>query len=258
LWARASALNRHLECPAASWLPRDENGNWVPGYLQKPEDFIEPFEDNAKDSVFAEWGTKMHLAKENSPIAEQPFLGKMEPHRERLWPLSLGKHEISISYNCRTGQVIEGPTHGANAWKRLQGPDTVTGTADWVGTIPCGDLWIDDLKTGHATPDPASVQLKFYAMAFYKLRGYPKSKTKQVRTSVTHWRREWDEPKRIWTILTWAQLEEFEQELILAWRHAIGKEPHARPGIHCAYCPSLQVCDAINGIEYEKIGLDDL
>lgn len=267
MWARASQLTRHLECPAASWLPRDEDGQWNPGYLQNPDEFITPFEDNQESSIFAEWGTKMHLAKENPSLAEQPFIGHVEPHRERLWPTALGRHEIPIKYNCRTKQVIECPESilrngGKDAWKRLSGPDDITGTADWVGTIPTGDLWIDDLKTGHATPDPLSDQLLFYALSFFKLdiqKGIRTlTDTKIVRTSATHWRRDKDEPVRYWAQVTWLQLEEFEERIQLAWRHATGKEPAAKPGIWCNYCPSLVVCSAINGVEYSKIGEDEI
>lgn len=259
MWARASALHRHLECAAASWLPRDEHGNWVPGYLQNPSDFLTPFEDNREDNIFAEWGTSMHLAKENGPGADNHFLDIVNPHRERLWPVNLGRHEIAVAYNCRTRNVSECPAKdGTEAWKKLRGPDDVTGTCDWVGTIPTGDLWVDDLKTGYQTPDPSSPQLMFYALCFFKLMAYNKTPTKTVRSSVTHWRREWTEPKRIWTQITWLQLEEFEEQLQAAWRHAKGNNPRPIQGVHCNYCPSLMVCDAVNGVEYNKIGEDEI
>lgn len=259
MWARASALHRHIECPAASWLPRDEHGNWEPGYLQPASEFVYPFEDNQPDNEFAEWGTNMHLAAEGHPGTEPFFLDKVTPHRERMWPLSLGRHEIPVKYNCRMRAAIACPESvlikgGKEAWKRLANPDEVTGTADWVGNIPSGDLWIDDLKTGYQTPDPMSDQLLFYALCFFKLAGTNQTPHKIVRTSVTHWRRDWDEPKRYWAQVTWLQLEEFEERLVLSWKRASGKSPKAKPGVHCNYCPSLMVCDAINGIEYAKIG----
>lgn len=261
MWARASNLDRHLECPAASWLPRDEHGEWRPGYLQNEANFIVPFEDNKEDSVFAEWGTKMHLAKELSPLAEDPYSSIVAPHQARMWPSELmyeWGHEIPVRFNCRTRIATQGPRHGSEAWKKLSSPDDVTGTCDWVGTLTNGELWVDDLKTGHATPDPCSNQLKFYAMCFMLIRGLNKGPNSTVRVSATHWRREWEKPERIWSQLKWSQLEEFQEQLVGAWRHALGNElgvsPRPQPGVHCNYCPSLMVCEAINGIDYTKIG----
>jgi hypothetical protein len=267
MWARASSLHRHLECPAASHLPRDEKGEWVPGYLVDPRDAEIPDSDeypNQGDSIFAEHGTQMHLAKENSPFASDPWLAEMNPFRERLWPSTLGRHEIPVSYNCRTRKVAEGPHDGADSWKGRQGPDCVTGTTDWVGSIPSGDLWIDDLKTGHAIPDPLSVQFKFYAMCFLKLRhqlGDIKDLNPRriVRTSATHWPRgEYydkvsnDPFTRYWAQLTWLDLEEFEEDLCRAWR-ITRKIRVPIPGTHCTYCPSLEVCEAINGVTRIKL-----
>lgn len=264
MWARASSLHRHLECPAASWLPRDEKGEWVPGYLVDPRNADVPDSEeypNAGDSIFAEWGTQMHLAKENSPFASDPWLSYVNPHRDRLWPSHLGRHEIPVSYNCKTGKVLEGPHDGADSWKGRRGSDEITGTADWIGHIPTGDIWVDDLKTGHAIPDPSSVQLKFYALCFVKLANQEGlidlNKRRTVRVSATHWMRQDDEPTRYWSQLTWLDLEEYEESLQRAWR-ITRKQPIAIPGTHCLYCPSLEICEAINGLRRVELKQKEL
>lgn len=261
MWARASALDRHLECPASSYYPRDENGEWVKGYLQSEKDFVVPFEDNVEDNIFAEWGNEMHKAKESAEDASPIFLSRVSPHRDRLWPASLGVHEITVKYNCKTGIATQGPSDRAKAgaWKKFAGPDEITGTADWSGNLPKGDLWIDDLKTGYKTPDPCSNQLKFYALCIFKIKGLAKTPLATVRLSATHWRRDWDEPRRYWTQITWPQLEEFETRLRDSWRTTIGhKGKTPVQGLHCNYCPSLMVCSAVNGIDYERIGENEL
>jgi len=259
MWARASALTRHLNCAAASWLPRDERQEWVPGYLENPNGAMVPDSDmypNQGDSVFAEWGTQMHLAKENSPFASDPWLGYVNPERSRLWPSLLGRHEIPYAYNCRTGRVLQGPSDGADSWKGRQGPDYITGTTDWVGNVPsgkdkAGDYWIDDLKTGHATPDPLSDQFKFYALCALRWANQEGlidlNPRRTCRTSATHWPRSADKPTRYWSQITWAELEEFEDEIKRAWRNAL-RGPEAVPGTHCLYCSSMDVCEAINGV----------
>ncbi len=122
-WARASALHRHLECPAASWLPRAERGKWHPGYLVAADSLVRPRgPDPEDDSVLAEWGTQMHLAKEGSPDAADPWESWMAPHRERLWPAGLGVHEQAWAYDCRTGIVtLAPPGVDKDAWKQSRG-----------------------------------------------------------------------------------------------------------------------------------------
>lgn len=261
MWARASALDRHLVCPAASWLPRDEHGEWRAGYLADNSRFTIPLEDNKEDSIFAEWGTEMHLAKEGSNAAGEEFLARVNPHRDRMWPFEIGQHEVPVKYNCRTGIAIKGPASGGEAWKKLSGPDEVTGTCDWVGRLATEMIWVDDLKTGYQTPDPACNQLKFYAMCFMLMEPKVDKRVFKVMSSVTHWRREWDAPRRIWTTLTYDMLAQFQEELNQAWRHATGSVgltgPIPIPGPHCNYCPSLEVCSAINGYEYDKVGEDE-
>src|SRR5678815_5624886 len=176
-WARASALSRHLECPAASHLPILDRGTWFQGYLAKGtlvappgrEDvFISPPED---DSSAADRGTAMHAAKANVPEAQDPWLEWVEPHRERLWPNRLGEHEVTVSWNCRTKslELYRSDVEQARTdWKMAQPDDCVVGTCDWWAQLPSGEPWIDDLGTGWCPKDPLSAQNLFYLMCRMK------------------------------------------------------------------------------------------
>lgn len=243
-WARASALYRHLECPQASWLPRAERGLWRPGYLATGPLLTQPGPIPEDDSVLATWGIQMHLAKEGSPDAQDPWLSTVEPQRERLWPAELGKHEVPVAYDCRTGEVEVGPLEGdKDLWKETRGPNAVTGTIDWYGRIPSGEPWVDDLKTGWARPQLTSPQMLFYALVASRHMGSP-----TVRISITHWRRDWDEPERRWQQVGPAVLHEFEDQVRAAWRRAIANEG-AKAGPWCRFCPSLGVCPS--GLQLE-------
>lgn len=249
-WARSSSLDRHLECAAASWLPRTDRGAWQPGYLvSEPLDLTllpPPGED---DSFLAEWGTSMHLAKEGSPLAADPWISWMEPHRDRLWPATLGHHEVPFALCCVTGKVwLWSPDDGdKDRWKRSRGPTCITGTMDWWGRLPGGEPWVDDLKTGWFAPNITCPQMLIYALVASKVAGHP-----TVRISITHWRRGWEEPERKWQQVGPATLEAFEDELRAAYRRAAGPNPVPRPGMHCKYCPSMLVCPAVVGEATEK------
>jgi hypothetical protein len=242
-WARASALFRHLECPAASEYPRAERGAWRPGYLATEPLMANPAPPPDDDSVLAKWGTEMHKAKEGHPEANDLWLTTMDPHRERYWPAALGRHEVPVSYDCRTRTVEVGlqvARGDQDRWKESRGVNCVTGTTDWWGRLPGGEPWVDDLKTGWAPPQVLSPQMLFYALVASRHEGAP-----QVRVSVTHWRRDWDEPERKWQVAGPVLLQTFEDELIAAWQRAIRREG-PKAGAHCRFCPSLGVCPAGN------------
>lgn len=244
-WARASALHRHLECPAASWLPRAERGQWHSGYLvtaplvRTGALLVTPDDD----SVMADWGTAMHLAKEDLKSSADPWRSWMEPHRETLWPTHLGQHEVPWSYDCRTGRIEMWHTGQGDAdeWKKSRGATCVTGTTDWLGALPAGEPWVDDLKTGWPVPALTTPQMLMYALMAAR-----RAESQTVRISVTHWRRGWEEPERRWQQVGPATLEAFEDEVRVAWRRA-ASGPEARPGLHCRYCPSSTVCPAVIG-----------
>jgi hypothetical protein len=244
-WARSSALDRHLECAAASWLPRTDRGQWQQGYLVATPLVVDPkWPTPENDSMLADWGTQMHLAKEGAPNACDPWLSWMEPHRERLWPTGLGVHEQPWSFDCRTGAVeMWTPADGdKDRWKASRGPSCITGTTDWHGWIPSGEPWVDDLKTGFYPPAVTCPQMLMYALIAAKVTGHP-----TVRLSITHWRRGWEDPERKWQQVGPVTLEAFEDELRAAWARAAGPNPMPRAGSHCRYCPSSAVCPTVVG-----------
>lgn len=257
-WARASELERHLACPAASNLPRLERGKWEPAYLMDkdlvftaPTIAVEP-----EDTSFADWGTAMHAAKAGDDTP--PWSEWLEPHRETLWPARLGRHEQCVAYDCRQDKVILGPSlsSGASkaerdAWKAAQSVDCVTGESDWWAELPTGEGWVDDLKTGWAKPDPLSAQIMFYASCRLLV-----AQGDTVRLSHTWWPRakEPTEPSRegLWRQLGVGHVEAFLADVRRAWRAAVWAKNHPaydpRPGAHCLYCKSASVCSRGDGI----------
>ena len=188
----------------------------------------------------------MHLAKAGDPRAADPWVSWMAPHRERLYPGTLGIHEAPVAFDCRTGSVVRGPIVGGDEWKDSRGPSCVTGTCDWLAQLPTGEPWVDDLKTGWPTPDALSNQLKFYALCAVRLTG----RKTGARTSATHWRRGWTEPERHWRKITREQLDDFEDQLREAWNAARRADAEPMTGPHCRYCPSLQVCPKHQGVTH--------
>ncbi len=257
-WARASSLHRHMVCPASCSLPQYDRGTWRPGFLQSvtPEQLTEREQTSLeldKQTVWggsADWGTMMHAAKAGLPVPDE-YRNLMGPHRERLWPARLGLHEIGMSFDCRQRTVdicVAGTADEIDAWKKSRGDDCVVGSVDWWAELPTGEPWIDDLKTGWQTPEVVTEQTKFYLMC--RMRGAQFASWQTGRVSITHWsKRGYDsgdqpEPTRegLWKQLSRFTLDEFEEDLVIAWRRAIEQEPRAIPGIQCEYCPSALVC----------------
>lgn len=242
-WARASALHRHLECAAASWLPQLDRGVWRPGYLQTGVVELPPNPDEVPDMSAADWGTAMHNAKAMTPDACDPWLADVEPYREKLWPAGLGLHEQCVAYNCRTREIELGPTNAphevANAWKESRDADCVTGECDWWGELPGGEPWVDDLKTGWRTPEVVTPQTLFYLLLRCRV-----AKANIGRISITHWPRKSPTPTRdgLWRQVTFVALDGFEDDLHKAWVNTT-RGPEARPGPWCEYCPSAGACD---------------
>lgn len=261
-WARASALERHLECPAASHLPQYDRGQWQPGYLIPAGHLFKapvvPVHD--RSTVAADWGTAMHAAKAGAPEAQDPWLTWMEPHRETLWPNHLGEHELAVAYDCRhrTVELFRSPSEDRRTeWKMAQGRDCVVGTADWWGQLPTGEPWVDDLKTGWSKPENPTPAMLFYLMC--RMKQEDAIKWDRGRSSITWWPRragkldedgnlDIGEPTRdgLWKQITRMVIETFEEELHHAWVRAVGLNPEPRPGGHCEWCPSAAVCDKAN------------
>lgn len=245
-WARASALERHIPCPAASWLPRWDRSQWKAGYLGDLLLPDKPGED--RDSTAADWGTAMHSAKANDEEAVDPWLSAIEVIREKYWPAALGVHEQAYAYNCKTGLVEVGPVNAPiaemNAWKESRAEACVTGTADWDAQLPSEENWTDDLKTGWKRPPTNSEPMMFYGMVKNRRTPQPTG-----RLSITHVPRNKDPNKsvevarRYWLQLTSVAFDAFAEELEQAWRRTKRKGLDiVRPGPHCGYCPSQSIC----------------
>lgn len=250
-WARASALARHMACPAASYLPRYDRGTWEPGYRARPGVFVAPECPPDRSHDAADWGTAMHDAKAGHGV--DPWESWMAPHRDLMWPPDMGKHEVCLAYDCRTREVIVGPANlpkaEQDAWKAQQGDDCVVGVTDWWGNLN-GDTWIDDLKTGWQLPDVITPPMQFYLMCAAKVDG-----NRGGWLSITHMPKAHPSPTRedLWRKQTGPELDAFEELVHLAWLGVVGLsrtrpdwEPAPRPGMHCQYCPSASVCPRAN------------
>lgn len=247
-WARASSLERALWCPATARFPQADRGQWWPGYLSDGtvQIGLPPPED--RDSSAAEWGTAMHAAK--AGVGQDPWNLWMDPHRERLWPSRLGKHEVTVGYDCETGMVerfMSSDEDARTAWKMRTPASYVVGTCDWWGQLPSGEPWVDDLKTGWRRPEVVTPQTLFYLMC--RLKYEPDWKMGRVSITWAPRRalKDDEEPpaptrEGLWRQVTQTVLDGFEYDLRAAWEHAKRGDP-ARPGAHCLYCPSAQVCD---------------
>ncbi len=244
-WARASSLHRFLACPAASWLPRWDREKWQRGYLG---DLLLPTDPGpVSDSSAADWGTAMHDAKSNNAEACDPWLSAIDSVRERYWPSQLGVHEQAYAYSCKTGLVEIGPVNlpvqEMNAWKESRPSECVTGTADWAATLPSGEPWVDDLKTGWKRPPTNSEPMLFYGLCQHRTSDSPDT----GRLSITHYPRvkdpQPDQIRRYWLQVTAVAFEAFADEVNKAWHRTKRKGLDiVRPGPHCEYCPSQPIC----------------
>lgn len=243
-WARASALARHLECAAASNLPRLDRGVWSPPYIDRGEFDLTGKEDihDGRDMSAANWGTASHLGKSDPSKSSEPFTSMWAEHRDVLYPPHLGAHEAAVSYNCDTGEIVWGPVNQdvavMDAWKASQPLPCVTGTIDWIGQLQ-NTAWVDDLKTGWQVPEVATPQMLFAAVCASKRYG-----SNIVYISITHWPKKNSAPNRdgLWYKAGPVTLLAFEEDMRAAWLRARSNFD-ARPGTHCKYCPSIYACE---------------
>jgi len=242
-WARASSLHRHMECTAASYLPRLDRGKWSDGYMPSLHNDKRPLTDPPEGpTAAADWGTAMHLAKADREAAAEPFASMWDPYRVNLYPPNLGRHEVALSYDCATGAIERGPsnrpTSEMDAWKNTRAASCVVGTCDWLGVLPSGVAWVDDLKTGWQIPDVVTPQTLFYGLVASKL-----TRVEECQLSITHWPKRSREPTRenLWYKVGPLALLSFESELQEAWKRMTSRVVE-RPGPWCKYCPSASVC----------------
>jgi hypothetical protein len=199
----------------------------------------------------ADWGTAMHEAKAGLPCSEPRVAELLKPHRDRLWPNRLGLHEVGVSFNCDTGAVdiCVGPQDDVDHWKAASAPACVVGSVDWWAELPTGEPWIDDLKTSKWEPEVVTEQTKFYLLC--RAKGAQFAKWDTGRISIAWIPR--PEPvdladvgeldvQRFWKQVSRFTLDEFEHDLVEAWKRAKEDEPEPVPGIQCEYCPSALVC----------------
>lgn len=234
---RASSLPLLTKCPGSAFLPQDDA----------------PKSEEAQKG--ADWGTMVHTWKETGDVrgpdrrTESSFksaISKSGIDRLALWPDG-GRHEVALAIRVdgtREVRASHDKVFGVLGW--------ITGTGDFTYWLYDGELWIDDLKTGKVYPDengqnrfpqdPASAQLKCYALAIARLLGY----TGVVHISVTHWPRLPVEfrhrpPERLWATFTTEELDDFYTELEQLFRD-VRDAAVLRPGAHCRFCPSRLYC----------------
>lgn len=245
-WARASELERLLECPGSAVLPRE------------PDRTIEA----------GQWGRMVHRWKATGVVEPEPGfpnhgpllddrIRRTNPDRRTLWP---GSHELAVWLVPLGSAAL---LHGDDPrWKSGAPPDAISGTTDHLGEV-LGDPWIDDLKTGREPPGPLSPQTLFYALAVARCTHPPPGR---VLVSITHWPRYPRDglPTRSWATVTAHQLDAFEHRLERLRQqvvHLRGLVPDVtassqppsvppsllgalRPGSACTYCPSRNSCPA--------------
>ena len=103
--------------------------------------------------------------------------------REMIW--QGGTHELTFALNLETLELHEyrGPRAWADWWKKLHGPEWLTGTSDYET-----ETEVNDLKTGNWPVSPHyNPQLKSYALRHWRLAGMPMDYERRV--SITQWQK---------------------------------------------------------------------
>lgn len=236
-WARVSAAERWLVCPASTVLPQDER---PPG-------------------ASALWGTDVHHWAATGVVPDsgngwahliQQRVDRHPGLRERLWPAGEGRHELSfaIGPDGRVRHTFHHPDQATREkWKAQQDPDVVTGTADWVGDI-LGEVWIEDLKTGKFPQPPTIPQLRVETVLAPD--GWP------ATTSVLHWPRYPTAAPPVRTLHGWTHGEVEQTRRDIQDAHSghleaandlsAGRAIRAVTGDHCRWCPSQRHCETYN------------
>lgn len=233
-FARASELDRLLECPGSAFLPR------------APDRPIEA----------GQWGRMVHRWKATGVVVPEPEfpnhehlfrerLDLIRPDREALWPG--GGHEIAVGLSTATGAAAAfgGPPEDGDAWKAALPDDWISGTLDYRGEI-LDALWVEDLKTGRNAPEPTIHQLTFYVLVAHRV-AWPTPP--RALASVFHWPRY---PRHVpgtrhWRTVAQTELAAFEERLRRLRLRVLARDPRdLNPGPHCTFCPSRPHCPAAN------------
>lgn len=161
-WTRASESNRVLVCLGSLFLP------------QTPES-----EKSERSKEAIDWGVMVHAWKQTGAIQGRPnheklFLKRLREtgiNRDDYWPPT-GRHEVTMAYNCLTGEVVTYDGSDVDDWKEGLTAEYIGGTADYLGTI-MGEPWVCDLKTGSWPPvqPEESWQVKVYDLCAWVLGG---------------------------------------------------------------------------------------
>lgn len=226
-WARASELERALECPASCVLPREDRG---PGEA-------------------ALWGTQVHHWKatgESFPGLEDrgrnrarltrlEVLAKANLTRGVLWPG--GTHEVTYVVHA-DGSVDR---HLGDVDRELLPREDTAGTADWELDAPI--LWVDDLKTGRHPQDAPDdrPQTLWYGAAAAVYHDAP-----AALLSITHWPRypRDEPPTRVTRLVSRDRLTRFLRDVADARERALSPDAASltRQGPWCTYCPCRSHC----------------
>lgn len=235
---RSSESERGLICPASLVLPRTRVRS-------------------EKTQAAADWGTLCHhwketgetdpeWAKPSDVLCLEKKLMRTGIRREDYWPTDRGEHEVSFALHLTTLKLtwFRGDKRTAETWKAGFGREYLTGTLDWLGRLPDGRLWIDDLKTGHWPVPPTAPQFKSYTLPLYVEGG--RKGDFNLATSVTKWERYPLDglPTRTWGELLALETEEHLSDL--QWSAAHPEEVN-RTEEGCRFCDCRPTCPAWAG-----------
>lgn len=168
------------------------------------------------------------------------------------------RSEQAVGINWLTGDSELGDWPDRSYPER---PGWQFGTADLVGVLTTGELYVGDWKTGSS--DGAREQLLSLAIAlrphFLKEDGTPRDVVTACLTVNEHGVWTHEETPSEYELLAHLDAMRFVWEDVVAGhQEGRGKRPEHVPGIHCTllYCPHLGHCEAIGEIVAD-LGLED-
>ena len=170
---RCSETSRAIVCPGSLVAPRrllpSSNSKKATGFGTLAHHWKETGETNPA------WASSTDV----DLLERKVLMSGIE--REMIW--SGGIHELTFALNLVTLELHEygGPRAWADWWKKLHGPEWLTGTSDYET-----EEEINDLKTG-SWPVSAhdNAQLKSYALRHWRLAGMQMDYKRKV--SIIQW-----------------------------------------------------------------------